>query len=222
MLSNCPVALTSKRYTWRHDSVLLHIQKALEILITDSNSKKETPTPHISQCFVKAGSKITKSSNKPNLVASALKGASDWKFLVDFDHDQVVFPPEILSTNERPDIVIWSIKLKKVILIELTCCAEEGISSAQLRKETRYLSLKSQIVERNWKTSLLTIEVGVRGFVGSSFVKCLAHLGFSRAVSTTLCKTVSLVAAKCSYTIYLASNSANWDSNRILLGPEHL
>ena len=37
ILSNCPVALTSKRYTWRHDSVLLHIQKALEILITDSN-----------------------------------------------------------------------------------------------------------------------------------------------------------------------------------------
>ena len=69
---------------------------------------------------------------------------------------------------------------------------------------------------------LLTIEVGVRGFVGSSFVKCLAHLGFSRAVTTTLCKTVSLVAAKCSYAIYLASNSANWDSNRILLGPEHL
>ena len=73
-------------------------------------------------------------SNKPNLVASALKGASDWKLLV-VDHDQVVFPPEILSTNERPDIVIWSIKLQKVILIELTCCAEEGISSAQLRKE---------------------------------------------------------------------------------------
>ena len=134
ILSNCPVALTSKRYTWRHDSVLLHIQKALEILITDSNSKKETPTPHISQCFVKAGSKITKSSKKPKLVASALKRASDWKLLVDFDHDQVVFPPEILSTNERPDIVIWSIKLQKVILIELTCCAEEGMSSAQLRK----------------------------------------------------------------------------------------
>ena len=71
-------------------------------------------------------------------------------------------------------------------------CAEEGMSSAQLRKETRYLSLKSQIVERNWKTSLMTIEVGVRGFVGSSLLKCLAHVGFSLAVTTTLCKTVSL------------------------------
>ena len=77
-------------------------KKALEILITDSNSKKETPTPHISQCFVKAGSKISKSSNKPNPVASALQGASDWKLLVDFDHDQVVFPPEILSTRVIP------------------------------------------------------------------------------------------------------------------------
>ena len=50
-----------------------------------------------------------------------LDGSDDWKILVDFDSEQIVFPPEILSTSERPDIIIWSNASRKVLLIELTC-----------------------------------------------------------------------------------------------------
>ena len=128
--------------------------------------------------------------------------------------------PEILSTNERPDIVFWSVKARKVILIELTCPAEEGISAAQDRKQARYLSLISQIQERKWTVKFLTIEVGVRGFVGNSLFKCLISLGFSRSATTKLCKTVSLVSAKCSYTIFFSSDSRNWDTSQVLLGPD--
>jgi hypothetical protein len=36
----------------------------------------------------------------------------------------------VLATLQRPDIIIWSPSLRKVILIELTCPAEEGIINA--------------------------------------------------------------------------------------------
>ena len=91
--------------------------------------------------------RIPNVQNQLVLTPSLLQGASDWKLLVDFDQDQVTFPPEILSTNERPDIVFWSVKARKVILIEHTCPAKEGFSAAQHRKQTRYLSLISQIQE---------------------------------------------------------------------------
>ena len=74
--------------------------------------------------------------------------ANDWKMLVDFEDRKMVFPPVICATNLRPDIVIWSKRSRVVILIELTCCAEEGISAAQLRKENRYAELMAQITQR--------------------------------------------------------------------------
>ena len=156
--------------------------------------------------------------SKTSFTTLFASGVADWKLLVDFDQDQITFPPEILSTNERPDIILWSVRTRKVILIELTCPAEEGISAAQDRKQTRYLSLVSQIQERKWTVKFLTIEVGARGFVGNSLFKCLLLLSFSRSTTTKLCKTVLLVSAKCSYAIYLSSSSRNWDTSRVLLG----
>ena len=132
-----------------------------------------------------------------------------------------MFPPEIISTSERPDIIIWSHASQKVLLIELTCPAEEGIDAAKIRKETKYMDLINQISEfTNWKVSFMTIEVGVRGFVGKSLWNCLGKLGFSHSASTKICKSVSLIAAKCSYAIYLASKSSSWDPQRPLLACE--
>ena len=81
-----------------------------------------------------------------------MQGASDWKLLVDFDHDQIVFPPEFFPTNQCPDIIIWSMQIKKVILIELTCPAEEGMVNAQLYKEICYNKLKLEIQDRSWQS----------------------------------------------------------------------
>ena len=63
-------------------------------------------------------------------------------------------------------------KLKIVILLELTCPqAEEGIQAAQLRKQSIYMHLMqniSQSTRAHWKPQLLTVEVGIRGFVAIS------------------------------------------------------
>ena len=224
ILSNCPKALTQQRYTWRHDSVLQQIHSALSFHITQLNSSTNDSKPlHISQCFVKAGSSnyIVRTKKTGHKRTTVLDGAQDWKLLADFHNNNYVFPPEILSTNLRPDILIWSQKKHKVIILELTCPAEEGMSAAKTLKEAKYLPLITDIINTNqWTVSFFTIEVGVRGFVNNSFWKCFLSLGLSRQIATKLCKKVSLVSAKCSYFIYLAANSPSWEENKSLLTVE--
>lgn len=44
--------------------------------------------------------------------------------------NQLHFPPEITITSLRPDIVLWFLIAKPVLLIELTIPWEEGMSAA--------------------------------------------------------------------------------------------
>ena len=109
-----------------------------------------------------------------------------------------------------------------MLLIELTCPAEEGFIAAQIRKQSRYSPLQNEICRQtNWKTTVLTIamEVGVRGFVSLTCQQVLRKLGMPHKSNTLLCKHMSEISARCSYTIYLAANSQVWDANRPLLEP---
>ena len=140
--------------------------------------------------------------------------------LVDFEHSRLVFPPEIFSTPLRPDIVIWSNSSKQVYLVELTCPAEEGIENAALRKEARYASLIDSINSQQvWKAQLFTIEVGARGFVAHSTRRWLFRLGLGNQKISRLCKGLSEVVARCSYSIYLARSDVSWDRTKLLPSP---
>src|SRR5690242_17975720 len=88
-----------------------------------------------------------------------LTNANDWVLLVDHEHHKTIFTPHINSTSQRPDIIIWSRMKRSVVLLELTCCAEEGVKAAQQRKEVRYQELIENINESGWNAELLTIEV---------------------------------------------------------------
>ncbi len=72
----------------------------------------------------------------------------------------MVVPPFICATEQRPDVVIWSMRSRLVILLELTC-------GEQMRKEARYASLMKNIVHEKWTPTLLTLEIGARGLVGT-------------------------------------------------------
>ena len=151
---------------------------------------------------------------------SILASARDWSLLVDFYSKPIVFPPEILATSERPDTIIWSIKLKKVILIELTCPAEEGIANAQARKKLKYFNLVTQIeLGGIWSCTLFTVEVGARGFVAHSVRRCMTSIGLSSATLRRLFVEVSEVSARCSYSIYLSAKEKAWQRHRPLLDP---
>ena len=138
-------------------------------------------------------------------------------------HAQIVFPPEFFCTNERPDIIIWSNCLRKVILVELTCPADENIYEARVRKETKYLPLLTEIRRTTkWEVHLSTVEVGVRGCVGLSLKQCLSKLGLPKNEIIQLCKAVSFVAASCSHTIFNAASARSWPKDRVLLKTNYL
>jgi hypothetical protein len=219
ILSNCQYALNQRRYNWRHDSVLKNIELALIPHVSSHNAsympKKSISTLPLSQFFVKKNS-----SQKPKRPkaekCSLLDGASDWEVLVDFDTAHITFPPCICATTSRPDIVIWSPKSRKVIMIELTCPAEEGIEAAALRKETRYQEL--QVAAKAWgECKYFTVEVGARGLVGLRVHKVLLRLGFSPMTAKSLCQKLSEVVARASYAIYLAHDSTVWTQSELIV-----
>jgi hypothetical protein len=224
VLVNCDFALKNKRYTWRHDSVLKNIELSIASLVADFNQK--TPTTLVKATrkafeasFVRKGERKKRGNQPPERVTpSVLACANDWKLRVDFDAKQVEFPPTIIATSLRPDIVLWSVMSRIVLLIELTCPAEEGMAAAQLRKETKYAELLESINATNvWKASLSTLEIGARGLVGLSSHKTFVRFGSTSSQAKALCKRLSSVAVRCSYAIYLAHNNLAWSHGSDLI-----
>ena len=221
ILVNCRFALDQGRYTWRHDSVLLDIESAFSKVITVFNSRKPSCFAEIAkkdykQSFVAAGGRGKKRTSDPRS-RCLLDYANDWKLQVDFEDRKLVFPPNICATSLRPDIVIYSALTRNVILLELTCCAEEGIDAAQLRKETRYAELMTTIAAQNWTAKLFTLEVGARGLIGSRTFRSFLTLGLTSAEARRLCKSLSEIVARCSYAIYLAHSTVVWPHNKDLV-----
>src|SRR4029079_4663869 len=68
-----------------------------------------------------------------------------------------------------------------------------------------------------WKASLFTLEVCARGLVGLSTQKAFVQLGFSSPQASKLCRKLSTVVARCSYSIYLAHNNLAWSHGQDLL-----
>ena len=185
--------------------MLSTIEPVLRAHLLSLTCVKASETPPIEKSFVRKGGKLANPA-KPTPRKSLLSGSTDWRMLVDYTDRIIVFPPEIVATSERPDIVIWSVALKKVIMIELTCPADEGIEAARERKLGRYSQLKQDIGDAGWAAGLLTIEVGARGYVAYSTESCFRQLGMQKRTVSSLCKSLSRVVAQCSYAIYLSRN----------------
>ena len=219
ILANCPTALFGKRYSWRHDSVLLTLQPYIVAKIRHHNKKPLSLTPlPLKSSFVRPGAPYKSQGLKKR--ASKLADGDDWRVLIDYDDNPIVFPPEITISNERPDIIIWSVKLKHVILFELTCGAEEGAKNAVLRKTRRYnKDLIPAILKANWTCTFRTMEVCARGMVAHSTRHCLQLLGFSFSNAMRICQELSHTVARCSYTIWASRKIAFWDRSRALLTP---
>ena len=206
ILSGCKKALSDKRLTWRHDSVLSALEPFLRKQISNATSF------HRPAHFVAQSQQPPKSKRKRNL----LSNSKDWKMEIDFDSKHYSFPEHICATPLRPDVLLYSNESKRMILLELTCPMEENLSTANLEKEAKYLKL-APILERNWSMTIIPFEVGARGFVASSTVKMLHNLGFSTTRTKKICKHLSRVVARCSYTIWLNRHTRTWPLARSLL-----
>lgn len=74
------------------------------------------------------------------------------------------FPGEMTITSLCPDVVVWSTKVRSVLLAELTILAEEAIQAAHERKMAR----AAECWEAGWETWIYPTEVGCREAVGLS------------------------------------------------------
>ena len=144
--------------------------------------------------------------------------AKDWKLVWDEEKHQVPFPQNIYSTEERPDIVVWSESLKEVMLIELTCGDESNFSDQVARKEARYNKhLIPGIMASGWRAALFTVEVGCRGFWHHTVPALLNHFGIPKRKKKTVLEEAALTALRCSYAIWLARNNKTWPINYDLI-----
>ncbi len=105
-----------------------------------------------------------------------LDTARDWKMQVDLDQ-KLRFPPEIITTNLRPDLILWSNSQKSLFIVELTVPWEAVIGEANERKRLKYSDVAAKAVQRGWQTQLLPVEVGCRGFVAMATTRLLKGLG---------------------------------------------
>ena len=86
-----------------------------------------------------------------------------WQTTVDLHGHHYTFPQDIAATNERPDIVIWN--SSSIHLVELTIPFEPSIATAISRKVNRYESLREACQVNGRCATIITIEVGSRGFL---------------------------------------------------------
>jgi len=107
ILVGCKVALDQGRYSWRHDSVLWHVETALTVLLRRFQNTPVSRTSLLrksfSSSFVRSGKRSLSGTRAPP--RSILDGSNDWSLVVDYKHNPVVFPPNIVATTERPDVV---------------------------------------------------------------------------------------------------------------------
>ena len=131
--------------------------------------------------------------------------------LFDVDGGYNVFPIEIAASALRPDIVIYSLSLRKVLLIELIVPLEDRVAAAHTIKTTRFASLLSTCESNGFGVFHFPVEVhGQPGGVARALLDCLRKLGFPPALTRKVRNECSRVALRSSYIISLCWTIDLW------------
>ena len=124
-------------------------------------------------------------------------------------------PADIVTTAQRPDIVLINRKEKKIVLLELTVSFEKNIEQAHLRKASRYNDLTQDIKKNGWLVECLPFEVGSRGHINkktkTDLFNTLTRYGIrlqKKKIFDELCK----IALLCSFSIFQAHCQPTWQS----------
>ncbi|KAE8288507.1 hypothetical protein D5F01_LYC12379 [Larimichthys crocea] len=152
--------------------------------LVDQRFYNEAPIPLVSEqsvkslgrcttAFVKAGQLPGRPSAR--VETTLLDTARDWKMKVDLD--QKLIPPEIITTNLRPDLILWSTSQKLLYIVELTVPWESAVDEAYECKCLKYTDIAAEAEQCGWRTQVLPVEVGCRGFVATSTARLLRSMG---------------------------------------------
>ena len=125
--------------------------------------------------------------------------------------ENTLFPPEIVPTAERPDIVIWSSSIKTVIWVELTSLWEENMEKNHFFKKSRYNDSVLACQANDWKVHDLCVEVGCRGYVHAhGWNTMIDTLSFTRGEARRLNWIVEDTALHCSHAIFAQHKEPQW------------
>ena len=205
ILGACKTALSQGRFTFRHDAVLKQLITSVEDFVHTITPDKLVKKNNIIS-FVRAGERVRSSKSKHTGILHLI---DDWKVIADLSEDYV-FPIHIALTSQRPDLVLYSNKIKHAILIELTCPCEENMEAWHSEKVSKYSSLVSVIQSNGWMVDMFAIEVGARGFCSSTVPRTLKRLGFNNRLANKTSKLLAETSRKSSFSIWLARNSKEW------------
>ncbi len=106
---------------------------------------------------------------------SLLSPGGNWELRADLDC-QLKFPRQITITSLWPDIVLWSTTTRTVIMAELAVPWVDGLESEFERKKEKYAELAVTCIEAGWRALFYPVEVGCRGFTGTSTKQLLKSL----------------------------------------------
>ena len=119
------------------------------------------------------------------------------------------YPKFIKESGQRPDIVLYSEHLKKVIMVELTVPYESRIEHQHQYKMAKYEDLAGRIKKEGYTVKVLAVEVGARGFVGASVFSLLTQFGIKGRKRTRAMKDLAEIAEKSSSWLWSRRNETN-------------
>ena len=175
-----------------------------DILERQQMKKRKQPQPKTIH-FVKEGQPAPKGKRT---TSSVLDEADNWNMAVDLQK-KLVFP-EVVQTNLRPDIVIWSNTAKHLVMIELTIPWETRCEEAYERKKTKYSDLMDQCRQQGWRTWLFPVEIGARGFPANSLWKMLGAMGLKGLERRTAVGRLEQSAERASSWLWSRRDERSW------------
>ena len=123
---------------------------------------------------------------------------------------RLIFPPEIITTNLRPDLVLWSTLQKLLFIVELTVLWEAAVGEAYERKRLKYSDIATKAEQRGWRAQVLPVEVWCRGFVATSTTKLLKGMGVRGQAFRQAVKSLSNAAERSSSWLWIKRQDPNW------------
>ena len=154
---------------WRRNEILGIIAEIAKMCCETANKISCIKT---STQFVRERN-VSKTPHRNRHKPTLLDGCTDWRVIADIDR-QLTFSTEITSTCHRPDLVIWSVNSKKVIIAELTIWVHQW-------KLEKYEDLCEQCIKNGWSTDIFPLEIRCWGFILNSTATFLTKLGLSPA-----------------------------------------
>ncbi|GFN88999.1 polyprotein [Plakobranchus ocellatus] len=158
---------------WRHNRVLQELASVISTTAGKIHPSPTSLTVFTTDGGVKKwhGGSITINIHRKGL----LDGCDDWVVSADL-LEWERHPGVIRKTALRPDIVIHSASTQQIIMVELTVPYESRMEEARAFKEGKYLDLTKELKKNSYEANVMPVEIGGRGFVGSSAYGLLSKL----------------------------------------------